>query len=655
MNSPNSAEAAVDPLQLLQHHFGHAAFREGQLEVIQRILDGQSALACFPTGSGKSLCYQLPALTLDGVTLVVSPLIALMKDQVESLTARGIAAARLDSTLTADEAFAIYEQLSSGELRLLFIAPERLGNAGFQRRLREVKIALLAVDEAHCLSEWGHNFRPDYLKLTSLVKELGIPQVLALTATATPRVASQILERFAIPAENEVRTGFARPNLTFRVQACTRENRDGSLIEKLKRREGFAPTIIYVTLQRTAEQVAGTLRASGIQASAYHAGMRAEDRAELQDAFMADEVETIVATIAFGMGVDKPNVRHIFHYNLPKSLENYLQEAGRAGRDGLPSTCEIVGCPEDRFTLENFIFGDTPSASALRSFTHHMLTQGERFSISRYDLGVSLDIRSAPLATALTYLEMYEVLRPLGPYYAEFQVRLLRSFPDVLAAQSPGERDFLEKLFQVGKEGRTWITFPAEEIADQLGVETEKIMGVLDGLDMMGHARVKATRLRHRYELGPNAPEYGATTLKEIAQDLIERFHSHESRELERLGQVYDYLACRSCLPQYLGRYFGHEEPACGICTVCAEADTLAPIDFETDEADALSLNEVDLIRATANRGEAALKTPRQIARFLCGITSPATTRARLTRDENFGLLDERPFSLVLSYAESLG
>lgn len=292
----------------LQEKFGFSTFRPGQETVIATLLAGRSSLAIFPTGAGKSLCYQLPALLLDGLTLVISPLIALMKDQVDALQARGIAAARLDSSIGAAEVQSIYRQIDAGTLKLLYIAPERLANERFLQRLRGQSIDLLAIDEAHCISEWGHNFRPEYMKIARLAQELEVGRVLALTATATPAVAADIRRAFAITESDEIRTSFHRPNLHLRVTPCPAPQRRDLLLQRLRAGAGGA-TIVYVTLQRTAEEVANFLTAAGIAANAYHAGMKNEERSAVQDNFMAGNLQVVVATIAFGMGIDKADIR----------------------------------------------------------------------------------------------------------------------------------------------------------------------------------------------------------------------------------------------------------------------------------------------------------------------------------------------------------
>ncbi|HKK01944.1 MAG TPA: ATP-dependent DNA helicase RecQ, partial [Desulfuromonadales bacterium] len=430
----------------LHEKFGFPEFRPGQQKVIDCLLAGRSALAIFPTGGGKSLCYQLPALLLDGLTLVISPLIALMKDQVDALRERGIAAARLDSSIGPAEAQAIWSQLADGSLKLLYIAPERLANERFLNRLQGRPIALLAIDEAHCISEWGHNFRPEYLKIARLAEELKVGRVLALTATATPEVADDIRRAFDIEGNDQIRTSFHRPNLHLAVSPCPAPQRGELLLQRLCERPS-GPAIVYVTLQKTAEETAAFLGAEGIAARAYHAGMKNEERHTVQEAFMGGETKVVVATIAFGMGIDKADIRAIYHYNLPKTLENYMQEIGRAGRDGSDAHCEILACADDLTVLANFSYGDTPVPEALAAMVEHLLGQGETFDVSHHELAGLFDIRPLVVATVFTYLELTGILRATGPFYDSFKVRFNRPLEAICGGFDPPRAAFLRDLF----------------------------------------------------------------------------------------------------------------------------------------------------------------------------------------------------------------
>jgi len=630
----------------LKECFGHETFRPGQAEVIGKLLEGRSVLALFPTGSGKSLCYQLPAMLLEGLTIVVSPLIALMKDQVDTLRAHRIPAGRLDSTLEADEAGAILAALGSGRLKLLYLSPERLANEAFLRRLEGIKVALFAIDEAHCLSEWGHNFRPDYLRLPDVARRLAAERVLALTATATPSVARQVRERFGIAAEDHVQTGFSRPNLRFRVHPCAGAERERKLTALFEEADS-CPAIVYTTLQETTEKIAALLRRSGIAARAYHAGMRDTDRAEVQDRFMSGDVPVVVATVAFGMGVDKADIRRVIHFNLPKSPENYLQESGRAGRDGLPSTCDLLACADDITTLENFVYGDTPTPSALKSLVEHVLLRGEYFSVSRQELSRSRDIRAPVVETALTYLELDGVIHAEGSRHAGSEVRLLRSLREVLAGLPEEEKRLVSGLLSTARSGRLWHRIDHAAAAADLGISDGEVRRLLGDLASHGGAVVRPWGLRGNYRLVPSSGRSVAT----VAARLIERFESREEAEIARLHRVVSIAESPGCLSRQLLEYFGEEVPACGNCGNCLGHGS--PGALPSAGSPVLTLEDAEMIQGLKSERHPALRHPRQMARFLCGLTSPATAQAGLTKDDRFGSLAGLPFLEVLAQVSS--
>lgn len=344
----------MDLLPLLKKHFGYDSFRPLQREVIEHCVAGNDALVLMPTGGGKSLCYQLPALTFDGITIVISPLIALMKDQVDALVANGIPAAYLNSALPYPDVVRVERLAKEGKLKLLYLAPERLANSSTREFLKSLKITLFAVDEAHCISEWGHDFRPDYRNLDLLRSSFPNVHMIALTATANPRVRDDIVSHLKLKEGKVFQSSFNRPNLTYRV--VPKKNSFERLLAELKARNGEA-AIIYCFSRNATEKVADDLKANGINAAAYHAGLSPKDRTRVQERFIRDEVPVIAATIAFGMGIDKPDVRLVVHMDLPKSVEGYYQETGRAGRDGLPSDCLFFYSAGDRVKHEYFIRG----------------------------------------------------------------------------------------------------------------------------------------------------------------------------------------------------------------------------------------------------------------------------------------------------------
>ena len=626
--------------------FGLKAFRPGQEQVIDVLLEERSALAVFPTGGGKSLCYQLPALLLDGVTLVISPLIALMKDQVDFLQGRGIGAARLDSSISAQDAERVWLGLQSGGIKLLYVAPERLANVNFRDRIKTLKIAMMAVDEAHCISEWGHNFRPDYLKLADFSRELKVGRVLALTATATPKVSADICSSFGIKQRDHVQLSFRRDNLAIRVIPCVQSERDGLLLDRV--RSGVGVTVVYVTLQFTAERVATLLTANGVNAKAYHAGLRDDYRAQVQDQFMRGEIDVVVATIAFGMGIDKADIRRVFHYNLPKSLENYVQEMGRAGRDGIQSSCELFACLDDRIILENFIYGDTPTENAVRSLLDCLLRQGREFDVSRYELSSIYDIRPMVVATIMTHLEMKGIIMAIAPFYNVYRVEFLRDENALLAGYDGQRRSLLREIFAAGKRGRRWLTLTISEISGQIGEEAGTVRRAICDLEQAGDVLARPSGLRQEYRLLDAAFDIG-----QLASEFQDFFARREQQDIGRLNRVVEFAGGRDCRAGLILDYFG-EAPGgdCGQCDVCC--DTRVMGDLPCGVPGEITPDEMQAIHDLVSEHHAALNSPRQVARFLCGLRSPAASRARLTRHDCFGLLEHLPFGDVLTCSESL-
>jgi len=376
----------TDELQLtLQTTFGYPEFRPLQREIIEASLAGRDVFALLPTGGGKSMCYQLPALHRGGLTLVVSPLIALMKDQVDQLQAAGVAATFLNSTLGERESRSRFAGLHRGEWRLLYVSPERLMLDGWMENLRAWNVSALAIDEAHCISEWGHDFRPEYRQLAQLREALPDIPVMALTATATERVRADIVKHLRLREPEIFVASFNRPNITYRVQP-----KDGPLnqiIEFVKKR-GDESGIVYCATRATAERVAESLSARGFSARAYHAGLTNKERAENQELFLRDETKIICATIAFGMGINKPNVRWVIHYDLPKNIEGYYQETGRAGRDGLPSDCLLLFSGGDAAKQTHFIeeMTDEHERQVARAQLRQMMHYAETAACRRREL-----------------------------------------------------------------------------------------------------------------------------------------------------------------------------------------------------------------------------------------------------------------------------
>ena len=628
----------------LKSVFGFDTFREGQETVITKILEGKSALAVFPTGSGKSLCYQISALHLDGLTLVISPLIALMKDQIDFLQRRNISAARLDSTIELDEYRRIDSDLRAGRLKLLYVAPERFSNERFIQKLRQLKISLMVIDEAHCISEWGHNFRPDYMKLARAARSLGIERVLTLTATATPVVANDICREFRIERDAFIHTGFYRPNLTLQVTPCRPREQIDLLLSRLKDRPQ-GPTIVYVTLQRTAEAVAAALSKRSFSARAYHAGMRSEERDKVQDWFMNSSDAIVVATIAFGMGIDKSNIRYVYHYNLPKSLESYSQEIGRAGRDGKEAICEMLACGADLTILENFTYGDTPEAADVCAIIDALLANENEFDISLYDLSRAHDIRPLVVNTLLTYLELEDVIESTEPFYNEYQFAPLKPSQEILAKFDSSRAEFLGSIFSSAVKAQKWYTIDLNTTMNRLNTTRSRIIKALTFLEEQGDLTLKVAGLRQGYRI-KNRPE----DVPALKRSLIQRFEFRERNDVDRVQQVVQLVEHPGCIVRHLLHHFGEDLGRdCGHCSSCSGTGGRAIRVTEETKAAPPDLAKMATLR---KQQIAALSTSRQIARFCCGLNSPLFTQTKLNKHPDFGSLAEVPFQTVMKAAE---
>jgi len=410
----------ADAITSLRKHFGFDDFREGQREVIGSILEGKDAVVVMPTGSGKSLCYQLPAMILDGVTLVVSPLIALMKDQVDALRARGLPATFINSSISESEQLARIDSLRRREQKLVYIAPERFRSSRFNSALQSIPISLFAVDEAHCISTWGHDFRPDYLRLRGIIGSLGRVQTLALTATATPYVRSDIIQQLGLNQPQTFVSGFDRPNLSIEVVHTEKERQKISHIRRLAKTHSGSG-IIYTATRKAVEQVGVKLQSAGLSVSTYHAGMPDSVRVKAQDNFMSGRTQMIVATNAFGMGIDKPDIRFVAHYQMPGSIEAFYQEIGRAGRDGLPSTCMLLFNYADKNTHDFFIEGSYPEFKVIKAVYDTLAaTELRRIELSTGEIASRIGERNEmAIQSALYVLERAGHIQRTAPTVRE--------------------------------------------------------------------------------------------------------------------------------------------------------------------------------------------------------------------------------------------
>jgi ATP-dependent DNA helicase RecQ len=638
--------------QSLAEVFGFQQLRPGQQRVVEAVLGGRSAAAIFPTGSGKSLCYQLPALHLPHLTLVVSPLLALMQDQLAFLHARGISAASIDSAQSREEASAVMARAKAGELKILMISVERLKNERFRNFIAQVPISLLVIDEAHCISEWGHNFRPDYLKLPDYQRQFGIPQVLLLTATATPPVIADMQAKFAIAPADVVTTGFYRANLNLLVEPVGGADKPRRLLEWLGAKAG-QPSIVYVTQQKTAEQVAARLSQRGIAASAYHAGMPFDAREAIQRQFMAGQINCIVATIAFGMGIDKADIRNVVHFDLPKSIENYSQEIGRAGRDGQPSDCLVLANRDSLNVLENFVYGDTPELDGIRCVLDELLAggQGGQWELMLNALSEQSNIRQLPLKTLLVQLELRGIIAPRYAYFAEYRFKYLLE-PEALLAKFEGERrQFVEALIATAQRARTWCTVDFELLYQQHQAERGRVIKALDYFQEKGWIELESKQMTEVYALLDWRFDPAA-----LSAELHAYFSQHEASEIQRIHAMLALFASSECLSQRLAAYFGDAKAPqrCGHCSVCRGqvAQLPAPPPLRPlAEQDLPSLVGSLLPKHHELKGRAP--SSECLTRFLCGISVPLLSKLKARQLAGFAALENYPYAEVRAWVEA--
>ncbi|GHE86131.1 RecQ family ATP-dependent DNA helicase [Thalassotalea profundi] len=639
--------------QTLIQTFGFNEFREGQEQTICQLLNGDSSLAIFPTGSGKSLCYQLAALHLPHLTLVVSPLLALMKDQLEFLHSKGISAASIDSSLTANEHQDVVKKVKSGTVKVLMVSVERFKNERFRQLISSIPVSLLVIDEAHCISEWGHNFRPDYLKLPYYQQLLNIPLVLLLTATATPKVKQDMAKKFTISEPHIVQTGFYRSNLQLSIRSVAQADKANVLSEILSQNTGAA--IVYVTLQQTAEEVASLLERQGFSAKAYHAGLESELRTKIQTEFMHDKVQIIIATIAFGMGIDKNNVRTVVHYDLPKSIENYSQEIGRAGRDGLASDCITFAATAGLNTLENFIYGDTPELSGIEYVLQNIKNEqyNNQWQLQGLSLSTESNIRQLPLKTLLVQLELLNVVKPLFTYFADFKYKLNVSENEIIEQFSGERQDFLKAIFLTSHKKKVWAEPDFEKLMQFYQCDRARVVIALEYLSDKGLITLEAKKATEVFNV--NLQALGN---KNLAQQLFAYFKEKEQSEIARIHRLISFLQSSHCLTYELAQYFGDIEAPihCGHCSVCDGNIITLAVDqipsWPSDEVIVMSLEQ--LKRQLAGKTKADLSRV-NYCRFLTGITAPMFARQKVQQLSGFALCEKMPFNQVYEKIAKLG
>ena len=555
---------------ILRERFGYPEFRPGQERAVRSVLAGNDTLVILPTGGGKSLCYQVPALVLPGLTVVVSPLISLMKDQVDALLARGLPAAFINSSLTSNEVADRMARAHRGELRMLYVAPERFDVPGFADRLKAMGVSLLAVDESHCISEWGHDFRPSYLRIRNVRTRLGDPPTIALTATATPEVRRDIAAQLALRSPETIITGFDRTNLSYHVvRTRTDDDKDVALVQALREHDGLA--VVYAATRRAVDRIASVLEAARVKAVAYHAGLDDSHRREVQDAFMSERVRAIVATNAFGMGIDKPNVRLVIHHAMPGTLEAYYQEAGRAGRDGRPSTCVLLHAFQDRFTHEFFIRAAYPERQLVEAIYETLRRRADdqgKVALEPSELPALVGgrAREREVESALRLLEQHGLVSAGGDNNTRLLVRLLASADRIrreLGEADRVDRDLLRALWRVA----------GERLYDGVLIEPK---GLPPGFGGTHGVRTILDRLQTRQFVVWERPGSGLRLARPGARldDRSIDWRAIERRrtaDLAKLEAMQKYAYTPGCRRGFVLRYFG--DPAarsrCDSCDNC--------------------------------------------------------------------------------------
>ena len=627
----------------LQEYFGFDSFIKGQREVVSKVIEGASAAAIFPTGAGKSLCYQLPAMMLPGITLVVSPLLSLMKDQLDFLLEHNIPAARLDSTLSRDEYNRIIDRAKTNQLKILMISVERFRNERFRANLQQMNVSLLVVDEAHCISEWGHNFRPEYLKIPVYQQEFAIPQVLLLTATATEQVITDMCQKLNVLRENVVATGFYRHNLFLQVTPVSASDKMNCLLKRIKENENLS-TIVYVTLQKTAQTVSEYLCDNGINADFYHAGLKSDERENLQNRFMQGEKACIVATIAFGMGIDKRDIRRVIHFDLPKSIESYSQEIGRSGRDGEPALCEVLANRDNINVLENFIYGDTPQKESITQLLRSIKENQEQFwECKLQSLSSDLNVRPLPLKTLLVYLDMAGIIRSKWTYFEDYAFKNGVA-PASIINRFKGERkDFIAAIFNNCDKKKTWTYVNIEGVLNSYKADRSRIVAALNYFEEQGWFELQAKQAVDVYDVLDASFDLNA-----LADKMYSLFAKKEVAEIERIHNMLAFFESNSCLSSRLAEYFGENiaSERCGHCSFCKTGAVTLP---DPPSLKPLADFDCDTISAEFRQAIGDDYSELNLTKFLCGITTPCFYRRGIKQLRHFGILADYPFRKVRS------
>lgn len=622
--------------------FGLSSFRPGQREVISAILAGDDCLCIMPTGGGKSLCYQLPSIARQGVTLVISPLIALMKDQVDGMLALGLRASCINSSLSLSEHQDRLERLARGEFDLVYVAPERLRNQRFLEALRGSSVQLLAVDEAHCVSEWGHDFRPDYARLGRFRQRLGNPQTIALTATATPHVREDIVQMLQLREPRIFVSGFARDNLRFEVQDISNgREKDERLLEFLREEPGSG--IVYASSRKRCEEIRQLIAKSlGRAVGTYHAGKLPEERRQVQEDFMGDRLRIVAATNAFGMGIDKSDLRFVVHYNMPGSLEAYYQEAGRAGRDGQPSRCLLLYTYQDRYIQEFFIENAYPSRETVQAVYEYLRTlEQDPIEITLEDLKerLALPVGAEGIGACERLLEKAGALERLDTGENRASIRLDSDLPtlvDLLPKEARIQRRVLRAIEQE-VDDRRWerVYFHPQRLSAALSLDRDSVLRALRELNRLAaFDYVPAFRGRAIHLLTRDKP------FERLEIDFDE-LATRRQAEYDKLEHVIRFARARHCRQRVILDYFGDPDSRdCRRCDNCGHRQSttvrLQPVAPGADNSEVTKAVRIVLSGVARAQGRFGKG---MIAQMLSGSRAAKVLRFRLDQLSTFGLL----------------
>ena len=614
-----------------------------QVNIINQILSNQNSAAIFPTGSGKSLCYQLPSQILPGLTLVISPLLALMKDQMDYLNSLNISCGSINSTQSSQENSTVRKDVLSGKIKILYVSVEKLKNHSFLTFIKKVNISLIAVDEAHCVSAWGHNFRPDYLVLPTILAKLNNPTVLLLTATATTEVIYDMQNVFNITAQNTIITNFYRDNLKILIHPITQDKKQNVLLNYLLKYKD-EPTIIYTIKQKDTEDLNNYLCSNGINSAAFHAGLKPEIKEQLQNDFLNDNTTCMVATIAFGMGINKSNIRHVIHYDLPKSLENYAQEIGRAARDGKDANCLVLANTSRVNTMENFIYGDTPQLNeiniVLDDITQNINTKTNTYSPSIYALSHKSNIRQLTLKTLLVYLELNNILTYSHQKFTKCSFKINSSIEEALAfLDLPNRQTIFNNILNKFDKKTTKYHF-IQNTESTLDIASN-VIDCLSYLHDNNHISVEFSASVESYNV--NNINFDKVLLGQI---LLDKFTIAQDAQITKINSMIHMLSSNSCISRQLSNYFNKNSmnEDCGSCSVCMNKYKAW---IKEDELKISIINTSDFedkIQEHYNTEVSdILKT-----KFLCGIITPWISKSKAKQLNGFESLEHNRFKEVL-------